>query len=131
MSDIIPLDYYLDFYKNKKTSSNDHGHTLRQFIFNMQSHMVEKASKSMENIVIHIQERSGNGEEDTKATSWEVKCEHISAYFEKEKKEGLNVNLVRQSFAKQDTESNQRKEKETIPTPPNDRKNTPDDSDLW
>jgi len=127
MSDIIPLDIYKE---NNGAVSNDHGHTLRPFIFNMQSHMVEKASRNMENIVIHIEERSGNGEDNTNATYWEVKYEPISAYFEKEKKDKLNVHVVQESMTRQDTESNQRKEQQTEQTPPNDRKNTPEDSDF-
>jgi hypothetical protein len=72
LSDIVPLDYEA-FVEDGQS----HGHTtLRPFIFNLQSHMLEKASKSMENIVIHVVEGENN-------EPWKIKYEYISSHFQK------------------------------------------------
>jgi len=86
MSDIIPLYHY-----NEAKKRNEHmEHTLQPFIFNMQSHMFEKASKSMENILIHIEVKKDNIMVNTPSQNeedeWEIKYEHIGTYFEKGKK---------------------------------------------
>lgn len=67
LSDIMPLNH-------KKFVDDRRGHTLRPFIFNLQSHMLEKASKNMENIAIHVVEGENN-------EPWRVKYEPISGHF--------------------------------------------------
>eukprot|EP00554_Chaetoceros_debilis_P000137 CAMPEP_0194096296 /NCGR_PEP_ID=MMETSP0149-20130528/57269_1 /TAXON_ID=122233 /ORGANISM="Chaetoceros debilis, Strain MM31A-1" /LENGTH=1660 /DNA_ID=CAMNT_0038782267 /DNA_START=22 /DNA_END=5005 /DNA_ORIENTATION=+ len=76
MSDIIPID-------DMNEENLKYGHTLRPFIFNMPSHMVEKASKSMENINIHIvDEGIRNVSEDIRNDSWCIKYELVEKCYE-------------------------------------------------
>uniref|UniRef100_A0A7S3V8X4 Uncharacterized protein n=1 Tax=Chaetoceros debilis TaxID=122233 RepID=A0A7S3V8X4_9STRA len=87
MSDIIPLDYY----KEAKNQNDQMEHTLRPFIFNMQSHMFERASKSMENILIRIKMKSNNSQgaaaksipsKNSEDDNWEIKYERIATYYD-------------------------------------------------
>eukprot|EP01083_Nonionella_stella_P276242 938492_1 len=61
MSDIIPLEFCPIVSK----SNEKYRQTLRPFLFNMQSHLVQKASKSMEDIRTYIEPKSStSGEEE-------------------------------------------------------------------
>jgi len=70
MSDIIPIDF----------AEYQHS-TLQPFVFNMQSHMVESASRQMENIVLHVEKgKDGEDAEDTKKV---LQYEYVKNCFEK------------------------------------------------
>lgn len=70
MSDIIPIDF----------TEYQHS-TLQPFVFNMQSHMVESASRQMENIVLHVEK--GKGGEDAEDTKKVLQYEYVKNCFEK------------------------------------------------
>eukprot|EP01083_Nonionella_stella_P276243 938494_1 len=78
MSDIIPLEF---------CPSGKQRQTLRPFLFNMRSDLVEKASKSVEDIMIHI---------EPKEDEWEIKYEHITAYFDEGKRAPHKVTILPQ-----------------------------------
>ena len=84
MSDIIPLEFCASTTKKNEK----HSPTLRPFLFNMQSRLVEKASNSVEDIIIRI-ERSKSGED-----KWEIRYEHIALYFDKGKRALHKVTIL-------------------------------------
>ncbi len=61
----------------------------------MQSHLVEKASESAEDIRLHIETTSSkDGEED----EWEIKYEHVASYFDKGKGAPHKVTILQDNF---------------------------------
>jgi len=69
MSDIIPVDF------SKRESERELGDTLQPFVFNMQSHMIESASKHLENIGIDIVQ-------DKNRDLRKIKYKCVKKYFE-------------------------------------------------
>ncbi len=58
----------------------------------MQTHLVENASKNMENVIILIETmESASGEEE-----WEIKYDHIASYFDKGKREPQKLTIISQ-----------------------------------
>mmetsp|Transcript_25677 Transcript_25677/g.39335 ORF Transcript_25677/g.39335 Transcript_25677/m.39335 type:complete len:157 (+) Transcript_25677:88-558(+) len=78
MSDIIPLEFDI----NADKRNGQCRHTLRPFLFNMRSDQVQKASKSVEDIIILIKPKSSQSGED----EWEIRYEHIASYFDEGKR---------------------------------------------